>query len=107
MTVKECMADKFSGPYRIILKVNFLGINSTRKPLLIHGFSLVNIRLLTVYGTAFYAIMSEYILLYVHTSFVTKMSFRGQLYLKLSFEEVNHCFHHFTVANFVLSVDCY
>ena len=41
----------------IILKVNFLCFNGTRKPLLIHGFSPVNARLLTVYGTAFYAII--------------------------------------------------
>ena len=43
------------GPVRS-LKVNFLCFNGTRKPLLIHGFSPVNARLLTVYGTAFYAI---------------------------------------------------
>ena len=30
------------------------------KTLLIHGFSPVNARLLTVYGTAFYAIISHY-----------------------------------------------
>ena len=44
------------GPGTIILKVNFLCINGTRKPLLIHGFPPVNAQLLTVYGTAFYAI---------------------------------------------------
>ena len=44
----------------IILKVNFLCFNGTRKPLLIHGFSPVNARLLTVYDTAFYAIISIY-----------------------------------------------
>ena len=38
------------------LSVNFLCFNGTRKPLLIHGFSPVNARLLTLYGTAFYAI---------------------------------------------------
>ena len=60
MTVKECMAwNNFSGPGTIILKVNFLCINSTRKPLLIHGFSPINAWLLTVYGTAFYAIISN------------------------------------------------
>ena len=37
-----------------MLKVNFLCINSTRKPLLIHGFSPVNARLLTVYDTDFF-----------------------------------------------------
>ena len=51
------MAEYFSGPGTIILKVNFLCFNGTRKPLLIHGFSPVNARLLSVYGIAFYAIM--------------------------------------------------
>ena len=37
-----------------MLKVNFLRINSTRKLLLIHGFSPVNARLLTVYDTVFF-----------------------------------------------------
>ena len=48
--------NNFSGPGTIILKVNFLCLNGTRKPLLIHGFSPVNAWLLIVYGTAFYAI---------------------------------------------------
>ena len=43
----------FSGPGTIMLKVNFLRINSTRKSLLIHGFSPVNAGLLTVYDTVF------------------------------------------------------
>ena len=45
------------GPGTVILKVNFLCINGTRKPLLIHGFPPVNAQLLTVYATAFYAII--------------------------------------------------
>ena len=49
--------NNFSGPGTVILKVSFLCINSTRKPLLIHGFSPLNARLLTVYSTAFYAII--------------------------------------------------
>ena len=57
VTVKSVWRNNFSGPGTIILKVNFLCINSTRKPLLIHGFSPVNARLLIVYGTAFYAII--------------------------------------------------
>ena len=44
------------GPGTFILKVNFPCINGTRKPLLIHGFPPVYAQLLTVYGTAFYAI---------------------------------------------------
>ena len=40
-----------------MLKVNFLCLNGTRKPLLIHGFSPVNAWLLIVYDTAFYAII--------------------------------------------------
>ena len=56
MTVEE--RNNFSGPGTIILKVNFLCINGTRKPLLIHGFPPVNALLLTVYGTAFYAIIA-------------------------------------------------
>ena len=55
--LKSVWRNNFSGPGTIILKVNFLCINGTRKPLLIHGFSPVNARLLTVYGTAFYAII--------------------------------------------------
>ena len=54
--LKSVWRNNFSGPGTIILKVNFLCFNDTRKPL-IHGFSPVNARLLTVYGTAFYAIM--------------------------------------------------
>ena len=54
--LKSVWRNNFSGPGTIILKVNFLCFNGTRKPLLIHGFSPVNARLLTVYGTAFYAI---------------------------------------------------
>ena len=54
--LKTVWRNNFSGPGTSILKVNFLCINGTRKPLLIHGFSPVNARLLTVYGTAFYAI---------------------------------------------------
>ena len=56
IVTKNVWRNNFSGPGTIILKVNFLCINGTRKPLLIHGFSPVNARLLTVYGTAFYAI---------------------------------------------------
>ena len=55
--LKSVWWNNFSGPSTIILKINFLCINTRRKPLLIHGFSLVNARLLTVYGTAFYAII--------------------------------------------------
>ena len=54
--LKSVWRNNFSGPGTIILKVNFLCFNGTRKPLFIHGFSPVNARLLTVYGTAFYAI---------------------------------------------------
>ena len=54
--LKSVWRKKFSGPGTIILKVHFLFINSTRKPLLIHAFSPINARLLTVYGTAFYVI---------------------------------------------------
>ena len=56
VTVKDVWRNNFSGPGSIILKVNFLCFNSSRKSLLIHGFSPVNAWLLTVYGTAFYAI---------------------------------------------------
>ena len=56
MHIKSVWRNNFSGPGTIMLKVNFLCINSTRKPLLIHGFSPVNSRLLTVYDTVFYAI---------------------------------------------------
>ena len=55
--LKSVWRNNFSGPGTIILKVNFLCFNGTRKSLLIHGFSPVNARLLTVYGTAFYAII--------------------------------------------------
>ena len=55
--LKRVWRNNFSGPGTIILKVNFLCFNATRKPLLIHGFSPVNARLLTVNGTAFYAII--------------------------------------------------
>ena len=54
--LKSVWRNNFSEPGTIILKVNFLCFNGTRKHLLIHGFSPVNARLLTVYGTAFYAI---------------------------------------------------
>ena len=54
--LKSVWRNNFSGPGTIILKINFLCFNGTRKPLLIHGFSPVDARLLTVYGTAFYAI---------------------------------------------------
>ena len=57
IVTKSVWWNDFSGPGTIILKVNFLCINSARKPLLIHGFSPVNARLLTVYSTAFYAII--------------------------------------------------
>ena len=53
---KSVWRNNFSGPGTIMLKVNFLRINSTRKPLLTHGFSPVNAGLLTVYDTVFYAI---------------------------------------------------
>ena len=59
--LKSVWRINFSGPGTIILKVNFLCFNGTRKPLLIHGFSPVNARLLTVYGTAFYAITKIHI----------------------------------------------
>ena len=52
MHLKSVWRNNFSGPGTIMLKVNFLCINSTRKPL----FSPVNSRLLTVYDTVFYAI---------------------------------------------------
>ena len=58
VTVTSVWRNNFSGPGTIILKVNFLCINGTRKPLLIHGFPPVNARLLTVNGTAFYAIIT-------------------------------------------------
>ena len=51
--LKSVWRNNFSGPGMIIFKVNFLCINGTRKPLLIHGFPPVNALLLTVYGTAF------------------------------------------------------
>ena len=56
--LKSVWRNNFSGPGMIILQVNFLCINSMGKPLLIHSFSQVNAGLLTVYSTAFYAIMS-------------------------------------------------
>ena len=43
-------------PESCIWKVKYLCINGTRNSLLIHGFSLVNARLLKAFGTAFYAI---------------------------------------------------
>ena len=56
LQLKSVWRNNFSGPGTIILKVNFLCFNGTRNPLLIHGFSPVNARLLTLYGTPFYAI---------------------------------------------------
>ena len=65
--------NNFSGPGTVILKVSFLCINSTRKPLLIHGFSPLNARLLTVYSTAFYAIIrvKKVFLFFFQSVFVT------------------------------------
>ena len=60
--LKSVWRNNFSGPGTIILKANFLYLNSMRKTLLnaIHGFSPVNVRLLTVCGTAFYAIIVRF-----------------------------------------------
>ena len=44
-------------PESCIWKVKYLCINGTRNSLLIHGFWLVNARLLMAFGTAFYAII--------------------------------------------------
>ena len=43
-------------PESCIWKVKYLYINGRRNSLLIHGFSLVNARLLKAFGTAFYSI---------------------------------------------------
>ena len=45
-------------PEFCIWKVKYLCINGTWNSLLIHGFSLVNARLLKAFGTAFYAIIT-------------------------------------------------
>ena len=99
----------------IILKVNFLCINSTRTSLLIHSFSPVNTQLLTVYGIAFYAIMSEYILLCVHTKFrhnnviqgttVLKVVIWGSKSLLLPFYGCKFCFVYRLLLT--MTVDCY
>ena len=44
-------------PESSIWKVKYICINGAWSSLLIHGFSLVNARLLKAFGTAFYAIM--------------------------------------------------
>ena len=54
--IQGAWQNNFSGPGTIILKAVFLCINSSRNPLLIHGFWPVNAQLLIAYGTAFYAI---------------------------------------------------
>ena len=46
-------------PESCIWKVKYLCINGACNSLLIHGFSLVNVRLLKAFGTAFYAIKSD------------------------------------------------
>ena len=46
-------------PESCIWKVKYLCINGTWNSLLIHGFSLVNTRLLKAFGTAFYAIFKH------------------------------------------------
>ena len=69
----DCKCDAFSVlmeycPESCIWKVKYLCIYGTWNSMLIHGFSLVNARLLKAFGTAYYAIRYVYTVKYFKLS---------------------------------------
>ena len=68
-------------PESCIWKVKYLYINGTWNSLLIHGFSLVNARLLKACGTAFYAIIKS-LTLFIHSIQEAQTNTETPIFLK-------------------------